>query len=463
MFFMEGQLRELLRQKIVDYEAAPLPSFTRRDVYVPRLPGKAVAVIGMRRAGKTTFLWQVLSERLAAGTPREGILFFGFDDERLVGLTAADLGVLLEEYYRLHPEWRSGRRALFLLDEIQLVEGWERFARRVLDTENLDLYVSGSSARMLSREVASSMRGRAVEAVVFPFSFREFLRHRGREVENPERVTKAERSLLRKELETYLEVGGFPEAQRASARDRVELLRSYVDLVLLRDVVERYQVSQPLALRSLTRHLLANAGGLFSVNRFYNDLRSRGVRIAKDSLHTYLGHLEDAFLVHSVWLATDSERRRMSNPRKVYPADPGLIPVFDRSGRLQPSKALETAVCIELLRQGGTVSYVRTREGFEVDFLVRWPDGGEELIQVSAEGGEPGTSEREVRALLSAAEEHPDALCSVVTLAPETFRPVPPEIRVHEASLWFLQRERGTHEAPTAGKPSERRGRSAGK
>ena len=116
----------------------------------------------MRRTGKTTFLWQVLADRVAAGLPREGILYVNFDDERLAEVSATDLASLLEEYYRLHPEWRGRRRATFLLDEIQLVPGWERFARRVLDTEKVELFISGSSARMLSGEVASSMRGRAM-------------------------------------------------------------------------------------------------------------------------------------------------------------------------------------------------------------------------------------------------------------------------------------------------------------
>ncbi len=214
-----------------------------------------------------------------------------------------------------------------------MVEGWERFARRILDTENLDLFISGSSARMLSREVATSMRGRAMEALVFPFSFREFLRHHGREIRDPERATKAERSALRRDLEIYLTVGGFPEAQGVSERDRWQLLRGYVDATLLRDVIERHGISHPLALRQLVRHLLAHAAGFFSMNRFYNDLKSQGVRIAKDSLHAYLGHLEDAFLVYGVWLVTNSERRRMSNPRKIYPVDPGLVPIFDRMAR----------------------------------------------------------------------------------------------------------------------------------
>lgn len=439
---MDGQFRQILRQKILDAEAAPIPPFTRRDVHVPAIPGKAIAVIGMRRAGKTTFLWQELRDRMAAGTPREGILYFNFDDERLADLNVTALSVLLEEYYSLHPEWRDRRRALFLFDEIQMVPGWERFARRILDTENVDLVLSGSSARMLSREVATSMRGRAMEAVVYPFSFREFLRHRGREIEDPERATKATRSALRRDFETYLVVGGFPEAQEATSRDRVELLRGYVDVTLLRDIIERHEVSHPLALRHLSRHLLAHAAGLFSVNRFYNDLRSRGVRVAKDSLHAYLGHLEDAFLVHAVWLVTESERRRMSNPRKVYPVDPGLIPIFDRSGRMQPSKALETAVCIDLLRRGAEIGYIRTRKGFEVDFLARWPEGRQELIQVCAEVQDAATLEREIRALADAALEHPDATLTLVTLTPESFENVPATIQVRDAALWLLRQER---------------------
>jgi len=165
-------MQSLIRQKIVDALAASPPALTRRDVRLPKVRGKAVAVIGMRRSGKTTFLWQVLSERAARGTPREGLLYFNFEDERLAGMTARDLQWVVEEYYRLHPEWRDRRKATFLLDEIQTVPGWEGFARRLLDTERLDLFLSGSSAKLLSREVATSMRGRAMEALIHPLSDR---------------------------------------------------------------------------------------------------------------------------------------------------------------------------------------------------------------------------------------------------------------------------------------------------
>src|SRR3989338_1252026 len=221
-------MREILRQKIIDSLATPPPPFTRRDVRLPGIPGKAVAVIGPRRAGKTTFLWQVLADRLEQGFDREGLVYFNFEDERLAGMTAADLQIVVEEYYRLHPERRDRRRVVFFLDEVQVVPGWETFARRLLDTEKVELFLSGSSARLLSREVASSMRGRAMEALVFPFSFREFLRHSDKEPDRAvERLPRAGRSAVEKELRAYLSTGGVPEAQGAAVRDRFDLLLGY--------------------------------------------------------------------------------------------------------------------------------------------------------------------------------------------------------------------------------------------
>ncbi len=432
-------MREIIRQKVVDGLAMAPPPLTRRDVRVPEVAGKAIAVIGMRRTGKTTFLWQVLSDRLAAGVPREGLLYFGFEDERLADLTAADLHLMVEAYYRLHPERRDAQRAVLFLDEIQVVPGWEAFVRRILDTERVELFLSGSSARLLSREVASSMRGRAMEALVHPFSFREYLRHFGREPEGPpDRLTKAARSAVEKDLREYLARGGFPEALDVAERDRFDLLGGYVDVVLLRDVVERYDVSQPVALRWMTRHLLGNAAGTFSVNKFYGDLRSQGLHVSKETLHDYLGYLQDAFLIRTLFIAGGSERRRMVNPRKVYPVDPGLIPVFDASGRANLGHALETCVMLELERRGADVAYVRTAGGLEVDFLARYPQGRQGLIQVCADLTTPEARDREVRALLEASSEHPRATLHLVGLDVPVGADWPPSVTVHPAGAWLL-------------------------
>ncbi len=432
-------MREILRQKIVDSLAAEPPSYTRRDIRLPGIPNKAVAVIGPRRAGKTTYLWQVLADRLARGFEREALLYFNFEDERLDGIAATDLSILVEEYFRLHPHLRDRKKVVFLLDEVQVVPGWETFARRLLDTENAELFVSGSSARLLSREVATSMRGRAMEALVFPFSFREFLRHRGAEPTRPSaRLPKADRSALEKELRIYLSAGGFPEAQNATARDRVELLRGYVDAMLLRDVIERHAVSHPVALRWLARQLLGNAAGVFSINKFYNDLRAQGIPVAKDTLHAYLSHLEDAFLIRALVIATDSERRRMVNPRKAYPVDPGLIPIFDRSGKSNLGHALETAVALQLERSGAETAYVRTESGREVDFLVRYPGEREKLIQVCADLDSAQARDREIQSLMEAAVDYPKAELHVILLNADSVRDVPKSIKIHAASQWLM-------------------------
>jgi hypothetical protein len=354
-------------------------------------------------------------------------------------MTAAHLHLVVEEYYRVQPEWREQRRAVFFLDEIQVVRGWEAFTRRLLDTEQIELFLSGSSARLLSREVATSMRGRAMEALVHPFSFREYLRHHGREPRKGlDLLPKAARSAIEKDMGDYLSGGGFPEAIGVAMRDRFELLRGYVDTALLRDVVERYGVSHPVALRWMVRHLLGNAAGSFSINKFYSDLRSQGIPVAKDTLHAYLTYLEDAFLIRTVSIESSSERRRMVNPRKVYPIDSGLIPVFDRSGKANLGHALETAVLLELERRGVDISYVRTDKGFEVDFLARYPDNSEELIQVCTDLSSSATRQREIRALQEAAGEHPRASLHLISLESDLVPGVPQEIITHSAVEWLL-------------------------
>ena len=439
---MESQYRAIIRQKIIDAQAAVLPSLTRRDTWLPAVKGKATAVIGMRRAGKTSLLWQILADRVAAGTGRDGLLYFSFEDERLAGMTVQDLDLLVEEFYRLNPVWRDARRASFFLDEVQMVPGWEMFARRLLDSENVELFLSGSSARLLSREVATSMRGRAMEAVVSPFSFREMLRHAGREPETAtDRLTKAKRSQLERDLLDYLAHGGFPEAQGLDQRNRRELLRTYVDVVLLRDVIERHNLSQPQVLRWMVQQLLGNAAGTFSINKFHVDLKSRGVAVAKDTLHSLLTHLEDAFLLTSVEVATDSARRRQVNPRKVFPADMALSALFDRSGKPNTGHALETAVLQELKRRNAEVAYVRTPGGFEVDFHARTVRGEEMLIQVCATLDDPTTFEREVRALRDAAPLFPKAELFLITLNLPPTHQRPDGLTFVRASDWLLSGE----------------------
>lgn len=435
-------LQPVLSQRLDDALSRDFEDTTRRSIRLPDVAGKALAVIGMRRAGKTTFLKQCLRDRLAKGSPRESLVLLGLEDDRLAGLEVAHLDWIVEEYFRRFPvlRTREGKPVTLCLDEVQVVPGWERFARRIVDTEHIELFVSGSSARLLSREVATAFRGRALEVLVHPFSFREALRHAGREPDCPwSALDPAQRSALDHALRQYLVSGGFPEAQGLEPRTRAQLLRSYVDTTVLRDVIERHAVSNPVALRWLQRQLLSTPAGAFSVQKLFLALRSQGIPVGKDTLHDHLSHLEDTFLIRTVSLHTASERRRMVNPRKVYPVDPGLISVYERTGRPQTGHALETVVALELERRGYEIGYVKTPEDQEVDFLAHTPGREPLLIQVAAESADPGTLEREVRSLQSAMRLHPQAEALLVTLdAAPPPQPLPDGLTWVPAARWLL-------------------------
>jgi uncharacterized protein len=429
-----------LSEKLSDSLAGPLPDGTLRRVFgAVYLPGKITAVVGIRRAGKTMFLHQIRRERLA-GMEREQLPYINFEDERLAGMTAAHLHPLVEDYYRRFPIFRGKKTVTWCFDEIQAVPGWERFLRRLLDSEQVELFVTGSSAALLSREIATALRGRAWEVVMHPYSFEEALHHNGQAVpDQPGYLDGPARSTLERAFVDYLTAGGFPEVKGMDTATRYQLLRDYVDVAMLRDVVERHSVSNVAGLRWLVRHLLGNAAGLFSVEKFYGALKSQGLAISKDTVHQLMGYLQDCFLVRVVWMAADSERQRMVNPRKAYPVDPGLIPVFDRTGRSNIGHALECAVLVELERRRAEVSYVKTPQGFEVDFLARYPSGETDLIQVCADAAAPETAERELRALAAAGDRIPEARKLLLTLTRDGLPDaVPDDVTAQPAYAWLL-------------------------
>ncbi len=438
-----ARMSAILSEMLADAAARPLASLTPRRVQgAVQFPGKATAVIGMRRAGKTCFLHQLRSDRVRAGTPLEHLPYVNFEDDRLAGLQAGQLPMLLEAFYLQHPELRGGSTpVLWCLDEIQAVPGWERFVRRLLDSESVEVVLTGSSAALLSREIATSLRGRAWSVVLHPFGFDEALRHAGQPLPPARKaLPAAARSKVEHAFLEYLQTGGFPEAQGHPLATRMQLLRDYVDVAILRDVVERHGVTHVTGLRWLVRHLLGNPAGSFSVEKFHAALKSQGIAIGRDTLHEMVGHLQDCFLVRTVWMESASERQRMVNPRKVYPVDPGLIPVFDRTGRSNLGHALETAVRVELERRRAEVTYVRTADGFEVDFLARDPDGHAELIQVCADASGGETAARELRALAEARRGFPHATARLLTATTAGLPSAVPDGLVAEpAWKWILR------------------------
>ena len=428
-------LQDVLLQRLATAVRGEFPQLTRRDAALPQVPKVAHAIIGARRAGKTTFMWQQLQARLDAGRPRESLLLLELEDDRLEGITTADLDWVLEEYFRRYPKLRHETEVTLCLDEIQVVPEWERLVRRVLDTERVALLLSGSSAKLLSREIATSLRGRSLATTVHPFSFREVLRHAGAEPNVPWiSLMAGERSELDHHLRSYLQSGGFPAAQGLGSRDADMLLSGYVDVMVLRDVIDRHGISNPEALRWLQRQLLSIPGGTFSIKHFYAALRAEGLSSGKDVLHEFLAYLEDCYLIRTVTLHAQSAKRRMVNPRKVYPIDPGLIPLFAGPGIDATRAALETSVLLELERRGYEVGYFRTSEGEGIDFLATARGRKKLLIEVT-----PHVTDDTLRVLQTARREaRPDA-CILITLdsAPAP-KDIPDGIDWYSAAHWLL-------------------------
>ena len=431
-------MEAILEQLIADFHERELPTFTRRHIQLPWLSNKIDTVIGMRRSGKTWFLFQVISDLLSNKYPKESILYLNLEDERLLPMTASDLHHIPDVYYRRYPHLRD-RSCTFFFDEIQNISGWEHFIRRLLDTENVHICLTGSSAKLLSREIATSLRGRSISTEVFPFSFLESLEHDGVDIGDRRRPSAKRRAFMENRFHAYLLEGGFPEVQGIDAGYRVRILQDYLNVIILRDLVERHRISNTTPLRYMIRHLLNNTASLFSINKFHNDLKSQGIPCGKNSLHEYLDHLSDAFLFFPVYVHTRSERARMVNPKKIYAIDPGLVQACSRSVQHDWGHLLENFVFMELRRSHNVIEYYRTNSGSEVDFLVTDSQGAESLIQVSAQMDDPPTRKRELKALFEAMEECEKRQATVITLHQEEhLQTKSGHIHIMPAWLWAL-------------------------
>jgi predicted AAA+ superfamily ATPase len=435
-------MRATIERLVADFDPSALPAPTPREITLPGLPTKVDTLVGMRRSGKTWFAYQLIREAVRNGIEPECLLYINFEDERLLPMTAADLREIPEALYRRYPSAQD-RKCWFFFDEIQNVPGWEMFVRRLLDSLKARIVLTGSSAKLLSREIATSLRGRSLATELLPFSFRELLIHRG--VPLPERwpVPERQRSLLSHHLRSYLATGGFPEVVDLEPELRARILIDYVDIVLFRDVVERHGVTNVAALRYLTRCLLRSPAGLFSINKLYNDLRSQGLRVGKDTLYEYLSYLEDAYLLFDVQLHSESERQRMVNPRKCYLVDPALSPAVSFAATSDIGHLLENTVYLELRRRGYTCRYLRTSKGHVVDLLALKPGGKNHLVQVCTDlSASPETRHRELRACVEGVRQLAMNQATIVTLENEENLSLENvEIRVVPAWRWLVENQ----------------------
>lgn len=348
------------------FEQFKAPSFVR-TVKIPVLDGKASSIIGARRTGKTTLLYREIDTLLRSGISEEQIMFTNFEDDRL-SIPNGELGAYIDAFYAAFPD-NHNRPTYLFLDEIQEIGAWASTVRRLLDTKNVAIFLSGSSSKMLSKEIATELRGRSIATEVWPLSFKEYILAIKPDVLAMRR-SPAQRDLLKHLLESYLFVGGFPEVIQLEPEMRRRILQEYRTIMILRDIIERYGISNTDLLNRLTMLILKEHGRLVSVNKTFNDFKSQGLAVSKNTLHEYLEYLEDAFFGFSMYLATDSVRKQAVNPRKLYTVDTGFASAFLIQPQRNYGSLFENAVYLELRRRNYTVHYHKNLSGTEVDFLI---------------------------------------------------------------------------------------------
>ncbi|NJE45879.1 ATP-binding protein [Thermococcus sp. GR7] len=359
---------------------------------------KAITIIGPRRAGKTFYILQKFSKLRKAG---KAAVFFPLDDDRIYPPTPDDLSTLVRVFYELFPD--ADEKYLFL-DEIQNVPNWELFVKRVMERDGFRVYLTGSSSKLLSREIATALRGRTLTFEMLPFSFREFLRVKGIEVGRY--LSTREEAVVKTLLREYLEFGGFPEVVLIEDTYlKRKTLSEYVDVMLYRDVVERHGVKNLKAVRLFLKLLITSFAKEFSVNRTARYMKGIGVDVSKNTLYSYFDYFEEAYVIFPLKKFSYNLREVEKSLPKVYVVDTGLINVYSLRFGETIGRLIENAVFLELRRREKELYYFKDERGREVDFLVKDGKDISELIQVSYSLEAPETFEREISALVNASEK----------------------------------------------------------
>ena len=431
---MKESLKEVMSQFYAD--GVPTDLLPRSGSLAQRR-NNATVVAGMRRTGKTYFTYQRMKELLDEGLPIERIVHVNFDDERLAGLKACDLHFLQDIHAEMFPE-AAQEKCYYFLDELQDVKGWEKFARRLIDSRRVQLCLTGSSSRMLSQDIATEMRGRSVLQEIFPLSFPEYLVYNGIYEKIPTLVdAPTVRGKLKHHFAEYFRVGGFPDVQGLSDAERIATLQDYVNAVVYRDIIERHEVPSVPALKFVLQYLLHNFGRKVSTRAMSGILRQDGLPCDRSALSDYLSYYKDAYFAYPVSLRTDSLARLRTNPDKYYLIDTGLIGANKAKDDAEKGWLLENFVFNTLRRGNPKIEYYITKSGKEVDFLVTDSTSRKRrLVQVTWEMSDTATFDREHSALVEAKAETGVDDCVIITWEDE--RELDHGIKVVPAWKWAL-------------------------
>ena len=423
-------MKTILKRIIADFHHSPFPEFRRRQLDVPVNLEKIITIIGPRRAGKTYYLYQLMADLEKNGVPRQRMLYLNFEDERIVLEGNNDL--IFDAYRELYPGQELSDIYIFF-DEIQEVSGWEKFIRRVNDGITRHIFLTGSNARLLSREIATSLRGRSLAFEIFPLSFSEYLDFR--DISKNDMVSSQNRALIANAFGDYCLWGGFPELVEMEERFKPQVLQEYFNVMLYQDLVERHYIRDLSVLKYLLKRLIGSFTREFSVNKLYNELKSRGLSIGKDSIYKLM---EDIFAIYMLANVERYDpavvRREMSN-KKVYLYDNGFAAALHYSFSEDIGKRLENFVFRHLREQTEDIYFARN--GWECDFVVTLPGQVPLLIQVTQRLDAENVG-RELKGLISGRQYVGDAEGLLLVDSVAQGLEIPSWIRVLPVLEWSL-------------------------
>jgi len=398
-------MKELFKKIITDFIEFGLPELIPRELELPLESKKIISVIGARRTGKTSLLLNHI-KRLRAKYPSNRIVYINFEDDRLFPLELKDLDNIIEAYFELFPS-DKGEKIFFFFDEIQNVKNWEIFIRRIYDTLNCSIFITGSSSKLLSKEISTSLRGRSISYEVFPFSFKEFLSYKEIDVNF---YSSRSRSKILHAFNQYLIDGSLPEIIELEASERGKSLKEYCDLVIYKDLVERYQIGNLHLMKYLVKFLFTNNATLSSFNKLYNDFKSLGLNVSRNSIYEYISYLEDSYSIYFTSIYSENIRIQNRNPKKVYLLDVGLKNVFTLKS--DKGRNLENIVYLQLRRRNDQIYYLLEEK--ELDFYL--PKEKEfRMINVCFDASDTLTKKREIESLSSFMDQYKENKALLLT------------------------------------------------
>lgn len=386
------------------------PATIARDIKIPLSASYIASITGPRRAGKTFLMYDTI-RRLGEekGVPKSNILYVNFEHERLRNLDASDLEDLMTAFYEMsQPDDRSP--IYLFLDEIQVVKDWSKWVNRMHGKKKFKLYISGSSSKLLSRELSTELRGRSADFTVLPLSFAEYLKFRNFTVPRPDALLFSEqRGSALRQLKDYMTNGSYPEIA-ISPSDSTKLLRSYLDTTIIKDVGERHRI-EPSILRTFVEYAMDNCGKYVSGTKTYNYLKTLNYKISRDFPLRLFSYFNEAFALFPVEIYSRSTKSRKQYPRKMYSVDSGMVRMASRN--IDYGHIMENVVFLELFRRsdalsGFSVNYWKEygkSEGREVDFVISDGSRVKELINVTYASSREDIRERETEGIIEAGRE----------------------------------------------------------